>query len=234
MKIAPVAAILAAALGSMTAPAWAEYIDLGGPATGYFAVSNFKNSSTQNGIEGKDSNGNFDPSHNGLPDFANYQMANGNYTAVIASPLSAGSDYTAFGSFGSGTFNGDPIQINNQVVSQPDFSTLSVGRIDYAPITGVGTEVVSVANLTFDFNTFEWDGSVTAEPRSNFQLPNAPINISPLSPVYTPFNDGSGAGNAQLFYDVSIDNVTGSGVTFQDGNLVSMDISGDVTIDAFV
>jgi len=29
-------------------------VDFDGPATGYLAISNFKNSSTQNGIEGKD------------------------------------------------------------------------------------------------------------------------------------------------------------------------------------
>jgi len=45
------------------------------------------------------------------------------------------------------------------------------------------------------------------------------------------FNDGVGAGNAQLYYEISIDNVTGSGLTFVNGELTDMDFTGDVTIN---
>lgn len=218
----------------------AQFVDLGGPASGYVAAFNFKNSGTQNGIEGKDTDGNFNPNHNGLPDYPNFQIPvgftnAGVYTAIITSPLAAGADYSAIS---ADFYGGAPITINNQVNSQADFSTLSAGRIDFdnALVTGVGTEIVPVTALTFDFNTFEWDGVVDAEPRSNFTLANPapPIMISPFSPVYTEFNDGSGSGNAQLFYLISIDNVSGTGLTFQDGDLVSMDFTGDLSISGFV
>ncbi|MEM1330936.1 MAG: hypothetical protein AAGG07_10275 [Planctomycetota bacterium] len=222
-----------AAMGQST-----NFIDLGGDATGYIAALNFKNSSTQNGIEGKNSDGTFNPNHNGLPDYANFQIPSGFqnagvWTAIIASPLSAGADYSPIS---DAFYGGADIGFNNQAVTQADASSLSSGRIDYdnSLISGSGQEFIPVSELSFDFNTFEWDGVVDAEPRSNFQLSNAPINISPLSPVYTEYNDGSGSGNAQLFYQISIDNVTGNGLTFQDGELVSMDFSGDLTIDAFV
>ncbi|MEM6392110.1 MAG: PEP-CTERM sorting domain-containing protein [Planctomycetota bacterium] len=210
-------------------------VELGGPATGYAALSNFKNSSSQNGIEGLDANGDFNPNHNGLPDYPNYQMANGNFTAIIASPLDAGSDYSDFANFGSG-FTGPTFTVNNQTVSQANFSRLSAGRIsfDNSLYSTVGNVNIPVADLSFDFNTFEWDGVVDAEPRSNFQLPNAPIDVSPFSPVFTKFNDGSGAGNAQVYYLISIDNVTGDGLTFVDGELTDIDFAGDITVDAFV
>lgn len=212
------------------------YIDLGGPASGFLAVNNIKNSSTQDGIEGKNGDGTPNPNHNGLPDYPNIQIPAGEtnegvWTAIIASPQSASSDYSVFG---DEFYGGVQPTINNQTVTQSDFSTLSAGRIDYdnSQVAAAGPDTIAASELTFNFNTFEWDGVVDAEPRSNFTFTGAPINISPFSPVYTAFNDGSGAGNAQLFYQISIDNVTGDGLTFQDGELVSMDIAGDVTIEA--
>jgi len=221
----------------------ASYIQLGGPATGFAAISNFKNSGTRNAIEGRDSNGDPDPNHNGLPDYANYQMANGNYTAIIAGPQSSTSDYSAFGSFSSG-FGGSSLTVNNQTITQPDFPTIAAGRIDYdnALVSGVGTETVPVSALTFNFNTYAWDGNVTSaqtgDSRSNFDAsyadPGNPRMISPFSPVHTPYNDGSGAGNAPLFYEIGFTPLTGAGLTFVDGQLADMDFSGTVAVSAFV
>lgn len=228
---------LVAALACTTAQA-ERVVSLGGPATGYVALFNAKNSTTQNGIEGKDPSGNFNPNHNGLPDYPNFQIptdppGTGVFTAVIASPLLAAADYTPIS---DEFFGGDPIVYNNQNRNQSDAAALSAGEIGYDNqlVPAVGNVTIPVSQLTFDFNTFIWDGVVDAEPRSNFTLPTAPIAISPFSPVYTEFNDGSGAGNAQFFYDITISNVTGSGLTFEDGVLTSMDIAGDINIDAFV
>ncbi|MEM6392109.1 MAG: hypothetical protein AAF797_04995 [Planctomycetota bacterium] len=236
MNHALTTACIAAAIGWTPSLLAAEFIDLAGPATGFAALSNAKNSTTQNGIEGKDASGNFDPLHNGLPEYPNYQLANGNYTAIIAGPQSTTSDYSAFAAFGSG-FSGSSFQVNNQNITQSDFSTLSSGRIDYDDSTLVnGSGVVPVSALTFDFNTFAWDGTITpdqtGDPRSNWTVD--PVNISPLSPVQTPFNDGSGAGNAQFYHLISISNVTGDGLTFVNGELTEMDFIGDVTVNTFV
>jgi hypothetical protein len=240
-KASVLAALLVSPFGA-TGAAEAAYVNLGGPATGYLAIFNAKNSTTQNGIEGKNADGTFNPTHNGLPEYPNFQIPTGFtnagvYTAVIASPQSTTADYSAF----SGQFyGGAPISVNNQLVNQPGFSTLSAGRIDYdnSLVSPIGASTIGVAGLSFDFNTFLWDGNVTpgqtGDPRSNFNAsyasPASPIAISPFSPVYQPYNDGSGAGNAQFFYQLSIGNVTGSGLSFQDGELVSMDLQGDITV----
>jgi len=238
---------LAAMIAATTATAHAtQFVDLAGPATGFLAVNNLKNSTTQNGIEGKNSDGTFNPGHNGLPQYPNFQIPagftnGGVYSAVIASPQSTASDYSVFS---DEFYGGAPLTVNNQTITEPSFSTLSAGRIDYDNdlVTGVGTETVGVGDLTFNFNTFLWDGNVTpaqtGDSRSNFDAsfasPENPIAISPFSPVITAFNDGGGAGNAQLYYEISIDNVTGSGLTFVNGELTDMDFTGDVTINGFV
>ncbi|MEM1166490.1 MAG: hypothetical protein AAGI30_09405, partial [Planctomycetota bacterium] len=192
-----VAAFACIAAAASTADA-SNFVDLGGPATGYLATVNFKNSSTQDGIEGKNADGTFNPNHNGLPDYANFQIPDGftnagAWTAIIASPLATTNDYSdIIDEF----YGGQSVTINNQATTQSDFDTLSAGRIDYdnALVAATGTSTVSTADLSIDFNTFEWDGVVDAEPRSSFTASFAPINISPFSPVYTEFNDGSGAG----------------------------------------
>ncbi len=233
---------LAAVIATTSTAHADQFVDLGGPATGFLAVNNIKNSTTQDGIEGKNPDGSFNPGHNGLPEFPNFRIPagftnGGVYTAIIASPLSTASDFSVFS---DEFYGGTPLTINNQTITQPDFSTLSAGRIDYdnGLVTGVGTETVGVGDLSFDFDTFLWDGNVTpaqtGDPRSNFDAtfadPGNPIAISPFSPVISEFNDGGGAGNAQLFYNISISNVTGSGLTFEDGELVSMDLQGDIDI----
>lgn len=202
----------------------ASYVDLGGLATGYLAVANFKNSGTQDGIENKNGN------NNGLPGYANYRMANGNYTAIIASPQSTTSDYSAFASFSSGTFGGAPISINNQINSDANFSTMSAGRINYDNqlITGVGTETIPVSALTFDFNTYEWDGIT----QNGYNTNTGTSFISPFSTVDSIYNDGGGAGNAPLIYKLSVSNLQGGGLTFQNGVLTSMDFTANLAVAA--
>ncbi|MEM0966053.1 MAG: hypothetical protein AAGJ81_07905 [Verrucomicrobiota bacterium] len=215
------------------------YVDLGGPATGSFAIIGVKSSSTQNGIEGKDSFGNPTVGHNGLPDYPNFQQpGGGNWSAIIASPLDASSDYSGlFSSF----FPSDPAPtVNNQTETQPDAASLSAGRIEFTPVSGVGLQVISVGDLTFVFDTYTWDGSINGDggdavdpdAENTAVVSGGPFQISPLSPVYTPYNDASGFGNAAVIYNISVSNPTGTGLTFQDGVLTSMDITADLSVQA--
>lgn len=232
--------LIVIAVGVAADPANAEtFVDLGGPATGFAAISNAKNSSTQAGIEG---------TNNGLPEYPNYQLANGNWTAVIAGPLSADSDYSGFASFPSGftpATPGGPFVVNNKTITQPDFATLSAGRINFDNdlVTGSGIETVPTSALEIDLNTFAWDGNVTeaqtGDSRSNFDgdfaSPESPVMISPFSPAYTPYNDGGGGGNAQFFYLMYADILpdSGAGLTFDDGELVGVDFESEVVVELY-
>ncbi len=218
-------------------PAHAEIIiDLGGPATGYLAVSNFKNSTTRNGIEGKDESGNPSPGHNGLPDYPNYQIPPGQlnagvWTAIIASPQFAGADYSPMYAYGG--LEPEDVTVHNRTITDPNYSTMSAGQISFASgiLTGIGLETVGVSQLNFNFDTYAWDGKTGGDhgPWDVGNVP-APYNISPFSPIYTEYNDGTGAGNASLIYNISLSNVTGTGLTFQDGALLSMDIAADLAV----
>lgn len=227
------ASLAAALLASspVASHAATKYIDLGGPATGYLAVANFKNSTSQYGIEGRDDEGNPLAEHNGLPDYPNYRIPAGNtyaglYTAIIASPLSPSSDYSALY-----TYNGvtpGATTVNNLTVTDSNHSTMSAGLISYndSLISGTGTETIPVSALSFNFDTYLWDGKT----QNGWTVFSTPTYISPFSPAYTSYNDSSGAGNAAIVYNLSLANITGTGLTFVDGQLVSMNIDADLNV----
>mgnify|MGYP000871439779 CR=1 FL=1 len=207
-----------------------QYIDLGGPASGYLAVANFKNGVSQNDIEGKDAEGNPNPNHNGLPDYPNYQIPTGQtnagrWTAIIVSPQFSGADYSAL--YG----NAAGVTVNNQGVTDANYATMSAGLIgfDKSLLTGAGTEVIGVSNLTFNFDTYLWDG-YTGGDKGPYQVTGTPTYISPFSTAQTAYNDANGAGNAAIVYNISLENVSGVGLTFEDGVLVDMDIAGDLSV----
>lgn len=218
------------------ASAETQYITLGGPATGYLAVSNMKNAVDQAGILGS----------NGLPSYPYYvipagQTNAGRYTAVIASPQFAGADYSPLYAYG-GVNPGD-VTVNNLTITDANYSTMSAGLIgfDSSLLTGAGIETIGVSSLTFNLNTYQWDGKTASGWDTNSPIPwksaangwdmeAGTIGISPFSPVYTDYNYGGGAGNAAGFYTITLSNVTGGGLTFQDGTLTSMDIDADLSV----
>ena len=229
-KMAALAVAGATVLAAGTLNAEMQYIDLGGTATGYLAMANFKNGGTQNAIEGKDSEGNASATHNGLPDYPNYQIPAGQtnagvWTAIIVSPQFSGADYSAL--YG----NAAGVTVNNLVVTDSNYTTMSAGLIgfDSSLLSGTGTEVISVSNLTFNFDTYLWDG-YTGGDGGPYQVADSTTYISPFSTVQTAYNDASGAGNAAIIYNLSLSNVSGVGLTFQDGVLVNMDIDGDLSV----
>ncbi len=185
----------------------AVIVDLGGPdAVGYIALTNFKNWGTATDAV------------NGLPDYPYYQVPPGDpnagvFTSVIAGPLSAASDYSPI--------NGG---VQNASVTQFGFGTFSSGQLSFADglLTGSGVEVIAPGNLVFDFDTFDYDGA-----KGGVAGP-----ISPLSPIQTPYNDGGGSGNAAVWYNLSVSNLSGAGLTFVDGILGSADLSADLNVQA--
>lgn len=210
--------VLSACAFVHSASAATQYLSLGGPATGYLAISNYKNSTDQAGIEG---------TGNGLPDYPNYEIPTGQanagrWTAIITATPSSTADYSPL-------YNGvSGVTVNNLVIDDPNYSTLSAGLISYddSSLTGIGTETISVAALTFNFDIYQWDGYTA----NGWNTGVGTINISPFSTVQTVYNDGGGAGNAAGFYNLSLANVTGTGLTFQDGELISMDIDADLSV----
>ncbi len=202
------------ALGAPAADAAIKYVDLAGPATGYLAIANFKNSPTKEGIEGIG---------NGLPAYPNYLIPAGStnagrYTAIVASPMAPGADYSPF-------FGGT---INNATTVDANHSTMSAGLIgfDDSSLTGIGAETLPVSALNFNFDTLSWDGTTA----NGWEVFDSPVNISPFSAIHTDYNAGGGAGNASVIYNLSLSNITGNGLSFQDGQLVSMDIAGTLSV----
>lgn len=237
MKRSPSLAIsIALCATSTTLHAATKYIDLGGPATGYLAIQNVKNGGSQNDIEGKYNSGpnigQPNPSHNGLPDYPNFRIPAGHtnansYSAVIVSPQSTSANYAA--DFGNAFYGGASLTVNNQTITESNYSTMSAGVISFddSGLTGVGMETIPVSALTFNFDTYQWDGNTA----NGWQVDTADSSsISPFSPIHTDYNDGGGAGNAGAIYNLSLSNIGGAGLTFIDGQFVSMDINADLNV----
>lgn len=93
-------------------------------------------------------------------------------------------------------------------VDAPEFATFSAGTISYdaAALTGVGTEVVGVSALTLAINS---DG---------------------FSPYSSGYNTGSGIGDFPFNYSITASNFTGNGLTFVNGQLMSIDLDADIAV----
>jgi hypothetical protein len=97
-------------------------------------------------------------------------------------------------------------------VTDGDFKTLSAGSIGYdeTRLTGVGTEVIGISDLSVE------------------------INSTRLSPYYSSHNNSTdeSAGDFPFNFDFTTSNLTGTGLTFVNGQLTSIDI--DATLSAVV
>lgn len=98
--------------------------------------------------------------------------------------------------------------VYNKTVTAADYATFSAGAIDYddSALTGSGTETIAAGALAFSFNN---------------------AGFSPLGSAY---NSGSGFGNAGWSYTIAASNVSGSGLTFTDGVLSSIDLTADISV----
>jgi hypothetical protein len=95
--------------------------------------------------------------------------------------------------------------VQNKAITQADFSTFSVGSISYneAALTGVGTETIAVSALSVSING---------------------AGLSPLTSAYNLNN------NFAWSYAITASNLTGGGLTFNNGVLVGVDLDADVSV----
>lgn len=98
--------------------------------------------------------------------------------------------------------------VANKILTDPDFATRSSGTIDYddAGLSSSGLQTIGPGDLSFTFND------------------------TGFSPFYSPNNAGSGFGNFGWSYVITASNLTGTGLTFQDGQLVSIDLAADIDV----
>lgn len=100
--------------------------------------------------------------------------------------------------------------IPEQFTTQSDYSSLSAGTITYddSVLTGVGTEYIAAGDLALNFNN------------------------AGFSPFFSPYNTGGGNGNFQVATILKASDVTGTGLTFTDGVLSSIDLDANLQIIA--
>lgn len=100
------------------------------------------------------------------------------------------------------------VTVFNKTVTAADYATFSAGTIEFddSALTGSGTETISAGTLGFTFND------------------------AGFSPLGSSYNSGSGYGNAGWSYTITASNVSGTGLTFTDGVLSSIDLTADISV----
>ncbi|MEO1527277.1 MAG: PEP-CTERM sorting domain-containing protein [Planctomycetota bacterium] len=100
------------------------------------------------------------------------------------------------------------VSVQNKVVTDSDFATRSSGTIEYDAtlLSGTGSEMIGASDL------------------------NVLIDAAAFSPLNSTHNAGSGFGNAGWDYMISISNLGGAGLAFNEGSLISIDLTADVSV----
>jgi len=143
------------------------------------------------------------------PDIVLDGGAVGAYRTIAANPLSASSVYPMENETDNA---GNPYVIENKTVTDADFNIFSLGAIDYddSGLTNTGVEVINVSELTLTLTSDEFDSY------------NSPHN-NPAGPSVGDFAFG---------YDLTASGFSGTGLTFTDGVLTSIDLQADLDVDA--
>ena len=126
------------------------------------------------------------------------------WETIVAAPLSASTVYAQ-------ELAGTAVQ--NKTQTSALFQTMSAGTISYddSGLAGTGNEQIAAAGLSLQ------------------------INAAGFSPVnYPEYNDEDLAtgnlGNFGWFYNISVANVAGAGLSFVNGQLTAIDLSADVIV----
>ncbi|MCG8317571.1 MAG: hypothetical protein MI976_30505 [Pseudomonadales bacterium] len=93
-------------------------------------------------------------------------------------------------------------------ITSDNFATLSAGAISFDDglLTGAGIEIIDTSSLTLA------------------------INGEGFSPYHSDYNSGSGIGDFPFNYGITASNVSGTGLTFIDGTLTSVDLTADISV----
>ena len=200
-----------------TASAALVNFEIAGNSTGYFALANVKNWATEPEAANTD--------NTVMPYFydPDFQQTSGSgsettgvYKSITVSGLSSTNDYSAI----------TPYEVKGAALTQPDFASFSVGRISYdnSLLTNTGTENISVSNITLDLNT---NTSVYTNEGGWAHDATGSSNFSVYGSEY---NKGGGFGNSGWSYYLTASNLQGSGLTFVDGVLTSIDFTADIGV----
>lgn len=148
-----------------------------------------------------------------------FNPVTGLYTSISAGPLSASTTYAEEATY----------TVLNKINTQSDFATISAGAIQYdaSLITGVGIETLGLTQFTLDLNTLSYQNPMTAPLQWKGGTAGM---ISPFSPLPSQYNAGSGSGNFGWSYVITPSNFAGSGLTFTDGTLTSIDFTADLSV----
>ncbi|MEM6332169.1 MAG: PEP-CTERM sorting domain-containing protein [Planctomycetota bacterium] len=238
-----IAALTLAATG--THETHAGSIDLSGTnAEGYYAVVNINQEPNQtlSGISG-DPN---DPKFFDYPAFVNPENPN-NVFVMAVEPYRFGLDFPdpLAPSLTTGVLQSvGTLQARNPDGTVPsgatfvegftedaDFNLSDIGQIDFdsSQLSGVGTEIVAPGDLTITLDTTEFSPI-------NRTLLNAVGDVGPFGPdgrsnrnEFVLFTRGPGGSNVPL----TINSIAGTGLTFVDGTLDSIDMVLDITAGSF-
>lgn len=123
---------------------------------------------------------------------------------------------------GPGVFEDVESSFTEGLSEDADFSQFNIGTITYDEndITGVGQEVIDAANINMSLSGADFRST------NRTDLPGTMEDVPPFGPEgRTNFNEFANT--------VSLDwsNITGNGLTFQDGVLVSIDFSVTVSLN---
>ncbi|MEM9703434.1 MAG: PEP-CTERM sorting domain-containing protein, partial [Planctomycetota bacterium] len=111
-----------------------------------------------------------------------------------------------------------------------DFNLSDVGTIDFdsSLLTGFGTEIIAPGDLTLNLDASEFN------PQNRTKLNDADFGFDPSDPLGTVNPEGRSNRNESALFagrlSLTPTNLTGTGLTFQDGVLTSIDMDADVNL----
>ncbi|MEM7394952.1 MAG: hypothetical protein AAF492_21680, partial [Verrucomicrobiota bacterium] len=182
---------------------------------GYFAVVGFnqEGNTTPAAITNDPADGKFF----NYPKYVNPLNTNNVYIMYVE-PYQFGLSYPdPLHPTGPGAFSS--VAVAEGFTEDVDFHLFDIGTIDYPDgmVTGVGTETVGVANLTLTLDGSEF------ESLNRVELVNG-VDIGPFGP-----RGRSNRNEARNAVSLTASNLTGTGLTFVNGALASMEFTADVS-----
>ncbi|MEM7466553.1 MAG: hypothetical protein AAF387_06665 [Pseudomonadota bacterium] len=162
----------------------------------------------------------------------------GGWVIIIAEPLSENETYSEDDlpypgcNLGSPDPQADPdctFLIENVDLTDPDFGNFDFGALEYddAALTGTGEESIPASAVSFATVDYALDTNNLRDFVTDLVAQND------FDPFGTPRNDATN-NEFGFAYGIKVSNLSGDGLTFQDGQLVAIDLRGDLTVDVYL